>query len=53
MATFGFLVAILDFGEKIMVARLDFSPFLICYSGNISEEKASFAICGGSSHTLA
>ena len=36
---------------------LDISRFLICYSGdlsgNISEEKASVAICGGLSHNLA
>ena len=41
----------------MMLARLDFTTFLICYSedlyGNKSEEKASFAICGGSSHNLA
>ena len=57
MAKFGFLVAMLDFVEKMMFARLDFSTFLICYSGdrsgNKSEEKASVAICGGSSHNLA
>ena len=42
---------------KMMFARLDFSIFLICYSGDLSgnksEERASVAICGGSSHTLA
>ena len=47
MATFGFLVAMLDFAEKN--ARLDLSTFLIlCYSGYLSgnkyEEKASVAI---------
>ena len=40
-----------------MFARLDFSTFLICYSGDLSgnksEEKASVAICGGSTHNLA
>ena len=40
----------------MMFARLDFSTFLICYSGDLSgnksEEKASVAICGGSSHNL-
>ena len=39
-----------------MFARLDFSTFLICYSGDLSgnksEEKASVAICGGLSHNL-
>ena len=57
MATFGFLVAMLDFAEKMMFARLDFSKFLICYSGylsgNKSEETSSVAICGGSCHNLA
>ena len=58
MATFGFLVAMLDFAEKNDIPPvLDFSAFLICYSvdlsGNTSEEKASVAICGGSSHNLA
>ena len=57
MATFGFLVAMLDFVEKMMFACLDFSTFLICYSGdrsgNKSEEKSSVAICGWSSHNLA
>ena len=57
MATFGFLVAMLDLAEKMMFARLDFSTFSICYSGDLSgnksEEKASVAICGGSSHNLA
>ena len=47
----------LDFAKKMMFARLDFSTFLICYSGDLSgnksEEKVSVAICGGSSHTLA
>ena len=41
----------------MMFARLDFSTFLICYPGylsaNKSEEKASVAICDGSSHNLA
>ena len=36
----------------MMFARLDFSTFLICCSGDISEyeseEKPSVAICGGS-----
>ena len=57
MATFGLLVAMLDLAEKMMFARLHFSTFLICYSGDLSgnksEEKASVAICGGSSHNLA
>ena len=59
MAKFGFLVAMLDFAEKMMFACLDISTFLIilCYSGdlsgNISEEKASVAMCGGSSQNLA
>ncbi len=57
MAKFGILVAMLDFAEKMMFARLDFSKFLIFYSGNLSgtksEEKTSVAICGGSSHNLA
>ena len=52
-----FLTAILDFAEKNDVARLDFSTFLICFSGDLSgnksEEKASVAICGGLSHHLA
>ena len=52
-----FLTTILDFAEKMMFARLDFSTFLICFSrdlsGNKSEEKASVAICGGLSHNLA
>ena len=54
MAKFGFFAAILDFAEKMMFARLDFSTFLICYSGDLSgnesEEKAYVAICCGSSH---
>ena len=37
----------------MMFACLDFSTFLICYSGDLSgnksEEKASVAICDGSS----
>ena len=41
----------------MMFARLHFSTFLIRYygelSGNKSEEKASVAICDGSSHNLA
>ena len=41
----------------MMFARLDVSTFFICYSvdlsGNKSEEKASVAMCGGSSHNLA
>ena len=57
MATFGFLVAMLHFAKKMMFARLDFSTFLIGYSGDLcgnkSEEKASVAICDGSSHNLA
>ena len=52
-----FLTAILYFAEKMMFARLDFSTFLICFSGDLSgdksEEKASGAICGGLSHILA
>ena len=36
----------------MMFARLDFSTFLVCCSGNLSdnesEEKLSVAICGGS-----
>ena len=52
-----FLTAILDFAEKKVLARLDFSTFLICLSGDLSgnksEEKASVAICGGLSHNLA
>ena len=52
-----FLTAILDFTEKNVFARLDFSKFLICFSGDLSdnksEEKASVAICGGLSHNLA
>ena len=51
MGKFGFLVVILDFITTIMFACLDFSRFLICYSGglsgNKSEEKASVAIAGG------
>ena len=47
-----FLTAILDYAEKIMFARLDFSTFLICCSGDLSDnesdEKPSVAICGGS-----
>ena len=43
--------------KKMMFARLDFSTFLICLSGDLSgnksEEKASVAICGGLSHNLA
>ena len=43
--------------KKMMFARLDFSTFVICYSGDLSgnksEEKASVAICGGLSHNLA
>ena len=46
------LTAILDYAEKMMFARLDFSTFLICCSGdfsdNKSDEKLSVAICGGS-----
>ena len=38
--------------KKTMFARLDFSTFLICCSGdfsdNKSDEKPSVAICGGS-----
>ena len=38
--------------KKMMFARLDFSTFLICCSGdfsdNKSDEKPSVAICGGS-----
>ena len=38
--------------KKIMFARLDFSTFLICCSGDLSDnesdEKPSVAICGGS-----
>ena len=45
-----FLMAILDCAEKNMFA--DFSTFLICCSGdfsdNKSDEKPSVAICGGS-----
>ena len=37
--------------KKMMFARLDFSTFLICCSGdfsdNKSDEKPSVAICGG------
>ena len=51
MAKCEFLVAMLHF------ARLDFSTFLICYSGDVSgnksEEKASVAIYGGSRYNLA
>ena len=41
-----------------MSARLDFSTFLIYYSGDLSgnkfiEKEASNAICGGLSHNLA
>ena len=47
-----FLTAILDYAEKNDVPRLDFSKFLICCSGylsdNESDEKPSVAICGGS-----
>ena len=47
-----FLTAILDFGEKMMFARLDFPRFLVCCSGDLSDnesdEKPSVAICGGS-----
>ena len=47
-----FLAAILDFAEKMMFARLDFPRFLVCGSGDLSddesEEKPSVAICGGS-----
>ena len=43
-----FLTAILP--KKMMFARLDFSRFLICCSGDLSddesEEKPSVAICG-------
>ena len=57
MATFGFLVAMLDFAEKMMFARLDFRRLLVCYSGHLSghesEEKALVAMCGGLGHTLA
>ena len=52
-----FSTAIWDFAEKKMFVRLDFSTFLICFSGDLSgnksEEKASVAICGGLSHNLA
>ena len=38
--------------KKMMFARLDFSTFLICCSGDLSDnesdEKPSVAICGGS-----
>ena len=38
--------------KKRMFARLDFSTFLICCSGDLSDnesdEKPSVAICGGS-----
>ena len=38
--------------KKMMFARLDISTFLICYSGDLSDnesdEKPSVAICGGS-----
>ena len=48
--------AILDFAEKMMFARLDFPRFLVCCSGDLSdnesEEKPSVAICGGSICTL-
>ena len=57
MAKFGFLVAMLDFAEENDVRPSRFFYILICYSGdlsgNTSEEKASFVICGGSSHNLA
>ena len=47
-----FLTAILDYAEKMMFARLDFYTFLICCSGDLSDnesdEKPSVAICGGS-----
>ena len=56
MAKFGFLVAMLPIAEKMMFARLDFSTFSICYSGDLSgnksEENDSAAICGGSSHNF-
>ena len=43
--------------KKMMFARIDFSTFLIYYSGDLSgnksEEKSSVAICGGLSHNLA
>ena len=46
------LTAILDYAEKMMFASLDFSRFLICFSGDLSdnesEENPSVAICGGS-----
>ena len=57
MATFGFLVAMLDFAEKNDVRPSRFSRFLVGYSGHLSghesEEKASVAICGGLGHNLA
>ena len=38
--------------KKMMFARLDFSTFLVCCSGDLSDnesdEKPSVAICGGS-----
>ena len=47
-----FLTAILDYAEKMIFAHLDFSTFLICCSGDLSDnesdEKRSVAICGGS-----
>ena len=47
-----FLTAILDFAEKNDVPRLDFPRFLVCCSGDLSdnesEENPSVAICGGS-----
>ena len=47
-------MAMLDFAEKMMFARLDFPRFLVYYSGHLSgnksEEKASVAIRSGLSH---
>ena len=43
MATFGFKVAMLDVAEKMMFGSLDFSRFLICYSGDLSGTKSDIA----------
>ena len=50
-------MAMLDFAEKNYVRPSRIFYILIYYSGDLpghkSEEKASVAICGGSSHNLA
>ena len=46
-----FLTAILDYAQTIMLARLDFSTFLICWSEDLSDNESDekpVAICGGS-----